>query len=286
MGKPCPLAVAISTDPYLFMAASNSLPWGTSEYDFAGYVKGQPIEVITGPVTGLPIPAHAEIILEGEIVPPEEDARPEGPFGEFTGYYAGGERTQPVVHVQALYHRNDPIIHGDPPLKPPMGYWGAQVMGTHITIWRSLEQLGIPGVRGVYPLRAGGSLISVVSLKQHYAGHASAVGRIVSGLTRGVNHLIVIVDEDIDPSDAEDVLWAIATRSDPASTWEIHRDISSSGLDPTVSPERRRRGDFDGSRAIINACRPWSWLKDAYPVNRISDALRARTLEKWSALFQ
>src|SRR5207302_4273323 len=101
----------------IFMAGSLEIPWVMSEYDWVGRVQGRPVEVIEGPVTGLPIPADAEIVIEGFVDPGHK--LPEGPFGEWTGYYASAQREEPVVKVQALYHRNNPILLGSPPVKPP-----------------------------------------------------------------------------------------------------------------------------------------------------------------------
>src|SRR5262249_11881532 len=90
-GKPCPVAVVNGPDPALFVAGFEYLPEGTSEYEFAGAIKGQPIEVVAGPLTGLPLPARAESVLEGTLLPITEASLPEGPFGEFTGYYAAAK---------------------------------------------------------------------------------------------------------------------------------------------------------------------------------------------------
>ena len=87
-GRSCPAAVVNGEDPALFVAGFEYLPTGQSEYDFAGAIKGAPIEVMSGPLTNLPLPARAEIILEGDILPPPQETLLEGPFGEFTGYYA------------------------------------------------------------------------------------------------------------------------------------------------------------------------------------------------------
>jgi len=116
-GGRMPVAMSFGHDPVIFLAGGFEIPWGLSEYDWAGGIKGAPIEVIEGPVTGLPIPAHAEIVIEGFVDP--ADKQTEGPFGEWTGYYASAEREEPVVRVAALYHRNNPIILGCPPVKPP-----------------------------------------------------------------------------------------------------------------------------------------------------------------------
>ncbi len=120
-------------DPALFIAGFEYLPPGQSEYDFAGAIKGAPIEVINGPLTGLPLPAQAEIILEGELLPPDQETLLEGPFGEFTGYYAATKRPSPVMHVQAMHHRNDPILLGSPPMKPPRFHFGLPFRAA--TIW-------------------------------------------------------------------------------------------------------------------------------------------------------
>ena len=111
-------------DPALFIAGFEYLPDGQSEYEFAGAIKGAPIEVLPGPLTGLPLPAHAEIILEGELLPTSEITLPEGPFGEFTGYYAADARPCPVMQVTAIHHRDDPILLGSPPMKPPRFHFG------------------------------------------------------------------------------------------------------------------------------------------------------------------
>ena len=118
-GEACPIAVVNGEDPALFVAGFEYLPAGQSEYDFAGAIKGAPIEVLSGPLTGLPLPAQAESILEGEFLPASELLLPEGPFGEFTGYYAADKRPCAVMEVKAIHHRNDPILLGSPPMKPP-----------------------------------------------------------------------------------------------------------------------------------------------------------------------
>jgi len=99
-GKPCPVAVAVGQDPLLFLASGNEVEYGLSEYAYAGGFKGEPIEVVEAPETGLPIPAHAEIVYEGEMHP--GDSMEEGPFGEWTGYYASASREEPVIDVFEL----------------------------------------------------------------------------------------------------------------------------------------------------------------------------------------
>ncbi len=286
-GKSCPVAVVFGSHPLVWMPSYLAFPWGTEEYGIAGALLGEPLQLVKGEYTGLPIPAHAEIVVEGDCPPPEIDSRAEGPFGEWPGYYGSGERKEPVIRVKRVMHRHEPIINGAPPMKPPAGGTGG-----HITragaIWYELERLGIPGIKGVWHMRAGGArLINVIAIEQKYAGHAKQVAMAAMSGAEGAYHgrFVIVVDDDIDPSNDEDVLWAVATRCDPATSMEVIHGCWSTSVDPTIPPERKKQGDLTNSRAIILACRPYYWRKDFPRVNRASDDLRVRTLEKWPHLF-
>jgi 4-hydroxy-3-polyprenylbenzoate decarboxylase len=285
-GKAAPVAIAISPEPALFWASTEGLPWSNSEYEYAGFIKGEPLAILRGPRTGLPLPATAEVIVEGLVPPPTEEQRKEGPFGEYTGYYAGGEKMRPVIRVEAVYFRDAPIIHGDAPLKPPTLTLLCPPSRSVLHVWEGLERCGVPGVKGTYALHLGNTLCVTVAIQQQYAGHARQVGRVASGLVNGICRMVVVVDDDIDPSNAEEVLWAMATRSDPAASWEVQPECPVSSLDPMVEPARKKvGGSFTSSRALIVACRPWEWKEQFPPVNKGSDALRRQTFEKWRALF-
>jgi len=107
-GENCPVVVCFGQEPLLFGISTMPMPWGISEFDMVGYLKSKPVEVIKGSVTGLPIPATAEIAIEGFSPPPSAASSQEGPFGEWTGYYASGARVEPVIQIKAIYHRNNP----------------------------------------------------------------------------------------------------------------------------------------------------------------------------------
>ncbi|MFL6805896.1 MAG: UbiD family decarboxylase, partial [Xanthobacteraceae bacterium] len=154
-GQPCPIAVVAGMHPALFMVAGIEVPYGKNEYDAAGGLIGEPVEIIAGPRTGLPIPAHAEIAFEGFVHP--DDLIDEGPFGEWTGYYAGGLKKEPVIRVETFMHRNEPILLGAIPAMPPNDdtfYRGTYRCGA---VWNQLEAAGIPEVKGVWSHEAGGS---------------------------------------------------------------------------------------------------------------------------------
>ena len=96
-GKSCPVAISLGQEPALFEAAGTNLSWGVSEYGFTGWMRGAAVEVTKGLTTDLPIPATAEVVLEGEMLPPAGGTQIEGPFGEMSGYYGGGARPAPVT---------------------------------------------------------------------------------------------------------------------------------------------------------------------------------------------
>jgi len=287
-GKSCPVVVVFGAHPLVWIPSTLGIPWGQSEMDLIGGLLGYPLEVVQGKYTGLPIPAYAEIAIEGECPPPEVESRMEGPFGEWPGYYGSGARKEPVIKVKRLMYRHQPIIVGAPPLKPP-----ASDNCTHIfnaaNAWNELEEMGIPGIKGSWIMKAGGSrYLRVISVSQKYAGHAKQAGIAAMTGAEGAFHgrFVIVVDEDIDPSNEQDVLWAIATRCDPATSIEIIHDWWATPLDPLLPPEKRASGNLTTSRAVIMACRPYHWRKDFPMVNKISDGLKDHVVKKWGHLFK
>jgi UbiD family decarboxylase len=242
-GKPCPIAIVNGQDPSLFIAGFEYLPAGQSEYAFAGAIKGTPIEVFRGPITGLPIPAYAESVLEGELMPMSEVNLLEGPFGEFTAYYAADKKPAPVMKVTAIHHRNDPILLGSPPMKPPRFHFGLPFRGAGI--WSNLISNGITDVVGVW--QHVSQLMTVIAIEQRYAGHAKRAGMIAAANSY-MGRLVVVVDEDVDPSNLADV-WAVTTRSEPSEQVDIIRGGWSSSLDPRLTAEDREQAAVHHIRA-------------------------------------
>jgi 4-hydroxy-3-polyprenylbenzoate decarboxylase len=275
-GKSCPVAVVNGEDPALFIAGFEYLPDGQSEYDFAGSIKGAPIEVLAGPLTGLPLPAQAEIILEGELLPASKVTLPEGPFGEFTGYYAADARPCPVMEVKAIHHRDDPILLGSPPMKPPRFHFGLPFRAA--SIWSNLEMAGVTDVAGVWQHVA--QLMTVVAIRQRYAGHAKRAA-LIAAANSYMGRLVVVVDDDVDPSSLADVMWAVTTRCEPSEQIDIVRNAWSSALDPRIPEADKLAGLTSHSKAIIDACRPFAW-KDRYPPTSALTKDEAREIEaKW-----
>lgn len=287
-GKPAPVAVCCGQEPMLWAAAGwEGKEWGVSEYDFAGGLAGEPIKVTRGVYSGLPIPANAEIVLEGEIPPPGKEMVTEGPFGEWAGYYAAGTMPLPPFKVKAILHRHNPIIQGNPPSLLP-SVW---TLGRHwqkaASLWDTLDKQ-VPGITGVWVVEeAAIHGMVVIALKQGYPGHAKHAGLLAAGssATRIGCRFIILVDDDIDPSDLTQVIWAVSTRTDPESQIDIVRGCYGSVANPAIPPEKRKVGQLEESRAIINACRPYHYLKE-YPQSIRSDARTlAAVRDKWASIF-
>jgi 4-hydroxy-3-polyprenylbenzoate decarboxylase len=152
-----------------------------------------------------------------------------------------------------------------------------------------MERAGIPDIRGVWMMPAGASsALAVVSISQRYAGHVKQVGMAAMTGTAGaglVGRYVIVVDDDIDPSDVDQVLWAVAMRSDPQESIDIVHQTAAPYLDPRIPPEKRAAGDYLMSRAIIDACRPYRW-RDQFPRPvGTSPELQAQILRDWPQLF-
>ena len=278
-GLACPVAVVAGVHPAMFMLSGLEIPYGKSEFEAAGGIFGAPVEVLRMPKTGLPVPAGAEIAFEGFIAP--DDMVQEGPLGEWTGYYAGGSRPEPAIRITTMMHRNDPILLGAIPAVPPNDntfYLGTYRCGA---VWNQLEAAGIPEVKGVWAHEAGGSRFWLtVSIKQLYGGHAKQAGMVASHCHAGAycNRWTIVVDDDIDPTNIDDVIWAMCTRVDTRYGIDIIEGGWSSALDPMCYD-----GDTDrrNGRVVIDACKPFH-RRDSFPiVARSGKELDARIIAKW-----
>jgi 4-hydroxy-3-polyprenylbenzoate decarboxylase len=281
-GKPFPVAAVYGCDPVLLTVGCTTVPKTESEYDYAGGLVNEPVEVFHSDLTGLDLPASAEIIIEGFMRPGNEGM--EGPFGEFTGYYGRPEAKTPIIDVERVRFRKNPILTcalmADYPANEQGVLFGI-VRGAKI--WAELDRLGVPGVKGVYcfPAAAGGWAITAVSIEQRYPGHAAQVLALAAQSPGGAyfSKLIVVVDDDVDPTDIHQVLWAMSTRFSPEKDIDILRDTWSTWLDPTKNPPEER---VYGSKALINACKEHKYLKVFSPRSRIRREVYDRLAARWS----
>lgn len=283
-GKPCPVAVSFGHHPSLYLLSGLEIPEGISEYNYLGAISKSPYEVIRGPVTGLPIPADSEIAIEGYILPEKRD---EGPLGEFMGYYASGMLKTPTVKVEAVYHRNDPILLGACAGKPPYDYSYFRCPVRAALIWDVLERAGVPNVRGVWCHEEGYSrAFTTVSIKQMYGGHAKMAGHVACQCRPGAvsGRYVVVVDEDIDPTNLSEVTWAMCSRSDPATGIDIIPDTLGTPLDPiaVLQPDKDIL-EYTSSRGIIFAVKPFrKILRNEFPtVVEASQDTQRKVIDRW-----
>jgi UbiD family decarboxylase len=281
-GQPCPAVAVVGMDPMLFLAARYQVPPGLSELDWVGGMRKEPLEVLRGKYTDLPIPANSEIVLEGEFR--HDERRLEGPFGEWPGYYAGGRIEEPVFRIKRVLYRKNPILTCAASNKPPHAHLYERAFTRSAALWEGLEKASVPELKGVWVHEAGsGRTFNVVSIKQRYYGHARQAGVLASQMVPVAygNRWTIVVDEDIDPSRLEEVVWAMGTRCDPKEDLEILRKCWSSKIDPMVFDQH-----YYNSRVVVDACIPYEHRNEFSKVAETSPELRAKMLSKHREKFQ
>ncbi|HVE06487.1 MAG TPA: UbiD family decarboxylase [Paraburkholderia sp.] len=283
-GKPFPVAIVIGCDPLGYLVSGIEVPFGMCELNYIGAILKQPVSVVRGALTGLPVPSASEIVIEGYAHPGDE--RIEGPFGEFHGYYPGKAATAPVVTIERIYYRNNPIIMGSPPAKPPNDYSYSKAVMRSALLVDALQAAGVPDVAGVWAHEIGGArMFNVVAIRQRYAGHARQAGHILNqcGVGAYMSRYTIVVDEDIDPSNLQEVMWAVATRTDPDLDIDIIKRGMGSKNDP-MSIAYPYNAPFN-SKAIIDACRPYDFLREFPEVAEASKELQDKVRAKWRHLL-
>ncbi len=226
---PLPAAIVLGSDPGTIVAAVTPVPDSLSEYQFAGLLRGKKVELIDCKTVPIKVPANAEIVLEGTVS--LDDYAPEGPYGDHTGYYNAVE-SFPVFTLSAITMRRDPIylstFTGRPPDEP-------SVLG------EALNEVFIPLIRQQFPeitdfwLPPEGCSyrIAVVSMKKAYPGHAKRVMLGVWSYLRQFMYtkFVIVVDDGIAVRDWTDVMWAVATKMDPARDMTVITDTPIDYLD-------------------------------------------------------
>jgi 4-hydroxy-3-polyprenylbenzoate decarboxylase len=213
-GEPFPVAVALGADPATILGAVTPVPDTLSEYAFAGLLRGSRTEVVKCIGSELQVPASAEFVLEGHLRP--DDTAPEGPFGDHTGYYNEVE-SFPVFSIERITHREDPVYHstytGRPPDEPA-------ILGVALNeVFVPILQKQFPEIVDFYLPPEGCSYrMAVVSMRKQYPGHAKRVMLGVWSFLRQFMYtkFVIVVDEDVNPREWTDVIWAMTTRMDPA----------------------------------------------------------------------
>src|SRR5690349_4783632 len=268
------VAVALGTDPVTTYSASAPLPKHIDELMLAGFLRGEPVELVRAKTVGIDVPANAEIILEGFIA--KDELAEEGPFGDHTGYYTPPEPF-PVFHLTAITMRRDAIYPSIVVGKPPQeDAW----------LGKATERIFLPAIRMTVPelvdydLPVAGAFHNccIVSIRKAFPGHAQKVMHAIWGLGMlSLTKCVVVVDEGVNVHDYEEVFFRVCANVDPK------RDVmlSEGPLDhldhaPTkqfyggkLGIDATHKGEAEGTRA-------WP------PEIAMSDAVRRRVDERWA----
>jgi 4-hydroxy-3-polyprenylbenzoate decarboxylase len=271
------VAVAIGTDPAVTFSAIVPAPPDVEEYLIAGFLRAAPVELVKCETVDLEVPATSEMVLEGYVN--LDELRPEGPFGDHTGFYSL-EDLYPVFHVQCITHRKDPIYATTIVGKPPMedAYMGKAVERVFLPLMRltipELIDINLP-IEGVF------HNLMIVSIRKSYPGQARKVMNAIWSLGQAMfTKVIIVVDEDVDVQDLADVTLKVLNHIDP------ERDIQFT-LGPVDSLDHASRLANYGSKMGIDATRKWptEGFTRPWPDEIVMDA-KTKTLvdSKWKAL--
>ncbi|MGI6870738.1 non-oxidative hydroxyarylic acid decarboxylases subunit C [Amycolatopsis sp. 3B14] len=232
-GEDLPVAIALGNEPVISIVAATPMAYDQSEYEMAGALRGAPAPIATAPLTGLDVPWGSEVILEGVIEGRKREI--EGPFGEFTGHYSGG-RNMTVVRVDRIHHRTNPVFESLYLGMPWTEIDFLMAANTCVPIYQQLKE-AFPEVQAVNAMYTHG-LLAIISTKKRYGGFAKAVGMRAMTTPHGLGYVktVIMVDEDVDPFNLPQVMWALSTKVNPAGDLVNTPNLPVLELDPGSQP--------------------------------------------------
>jgi len=277
MGQKLEVAVALGPDPAVTYAATAPLPEDVDEFMFAGFLRKRPVELVKCKTVDLEVPANAQIVLEGYVLPGER--RREGPFGDHTGFYSAADE-YPVFHITCVTHSRDPIypstIVGIPPMED--AYFA-----------KATERIFLPVVQKQLPeivdisLPAEGVFhnLAIVSIEKRYPGHAQKVMHALWGLGQMIfTKVLVVVNAEVNVQDPKEVVWVVGNNIDP------RRDVVFADGPADVLDHASPIPCF-GSKMGIDATRKWpeeGFTRPWPDPIRMSQEVKARVDALWPEL--
>lgn len=267
-GERMPIACVYGWNPVMDIVAGSPIPEGVSEYEVMGALLDAPVPLVKCRSVDLEVPASAEIVVEGYIDPDPSTYALEGPFGEFTGYVSDLPTPRPVIRATTITHRDDPIFRGTLEGSLP----GAPGENSHVSAalraaiaWQILDRAGVPGILDVFVHPVTNGTTIVVQIKKNSEGHpkwvAAALWSTGAALYRYKN--VIVVDDDIDPSDYSALDWAIAYRVRAGTDdMVVFPGSFGSPIDPSTPMELRSLADLGTglwNRLLIDATKTWRY---------------------------
>jgi 4-hydroxy-3-polyprenylbenzoate decarboxylase len=275
-----PAAIVIGAPPHVTYTAVTRIPNDMCEYDVAGALSGRPLDVVRCITQDLRVPAESEIVIEGTV--PTAILEMEGAFGEFPGYMAQRDYSF-FMDLTAITMKRKPIYLAILSQLPPSESSKMRHIGRAAASHKLLRDNGFDNVTQVEYLEcAGANAIVVVKIKKRTPDDAKNALRLLA--EKFIGKIAIAVDDDINIRDAENVLWAVAYRSQPYRDAEIV-EAPLFALDPSVAPPGESRGLTSGTPArstalLIDATMPWGYPPLSLPKREYME----RAIEMWRDL--
>jgi len=281
-----PAAIVVGAPPNVAYTSATSLPYGLDEFAVAGGIAGEPLEMVKCKTIDLEIPAHAEIVIEGEV---STDRRVgSGSFGEFSGYMCkGGPNANYLMKVTCITHRKTPVYDVFLSQMPPSESSKVVQIGLENTYFKYLRyDCNIPGIiEVVFPEAGGGRVMCIIRLKKRNPSDVWQALSAANGFAPDRAKIIIAVDEDIDPRDPDGVNWALSFRMQPHRDIHVMRGrtagLDYSAYDPSGPAEARIYPEGLGASSImIDATLKWPYPPTSLPARKYME----RAMEIWSEL--
>jgi len=233
LGRDLPIAITVGNDPIITLMASTPLRYDQSEYEMAGAIRQAPYPIATAPLTGFDVPWGSEVVIEGVIEGRRREF--EGPFGEFTGHYSGGHR-MPVIRIDRVSYRSHPVFES---LYLGMPWTEVDYLigpATCVPLYKQLTA-DFPEVQAVNAMYTHG-MLAIISTRKRYGGFAKAVGMRAMTTPHGLGYVkvVIMVDEDVDPFNLPQVMWALSTKVNPNGDLVQLPNLPVVALDPSSMP--------------------------------------------------
>lgn len=279
--EPMPVAIVLGADPISHILATAPIKIYESEVDYVGGIRGEPVELVPCETIDLLVPAHSEIVIEGELMP--DKIAPDGPFGEYPGYRSGTMCQGVAVKVKAITYRNDPILTMISLGTPPDDSSIAASLTAAVSMKKGLQNRGVP-VTDVYVPPEGVTHLIIIGVKK---GGMEIARKVLDYFTtrRVMTNTHIVVDEDVDVFNMSEVLHAFATKCHPGRgiAYEWYEGRANS-LTPFYSPEERRR--LKGVSVVFDCTWPPEWPQEIIPVKAsfktiYSKEIQEKVLNNW-----
>lgn len=282
--KPMPIAIAIGADPISSMLGMASIGVGENEVDYAGALLNRPVELTKAVSNDIPVPANAEIILEGELLP--NAVAEEGPFGEYTGYRSAPRALRSVYKINTITYRNNPIFAMSCFGVPVDDFAIGMAVIRSADIKKQLLSNSIP-VTAVYVPPEGATMLAVVSVKNMYSNVAQQVGQSLFSTKSGGLWMsaVIVVEDDIDVFNMNEVIHAWITKCNPVRGITVLDRAMSSPLHPFLNAQERAWSK--GCKVIYDCTWPLDWPEMDTPLkasfeNLYPEEVKKRILANWA----